>query len=78
MSYNRRDDDWLDADEYPDERDIRALGDESPYDDDPLTIGYVPGVRQPFWTRRRIIVGVIALLIVLSFLLFDLLPLLPA
>lgn len=75
MSYNRHDD-WIDDDEYPDERDMRALGDRSPYDDDPLTIGYIPGRQTPVWTRRRIIIAVVAGLILLSLVLVELLPLL--
>ena len=36
-----RDDDWINDEEYPDDKDIEAFGDDSPPDDDPLTIGYV-------------------------------------
>lgn len=49
-----RHDDWLNENEYPDEKDIEAFGDDSPPDDDPLTIGYVGDYRPPFWTPQRI------------------------
>jgi hypothetical protein len=45
MSPNKRRDDWLDDNEYPDDRDIDDLGDDSPGDYDPLTIGRVPSIR---------------------------------
>lgn len=67
-----RRDDWIDDDEYPDDRDVAALGDESPPDFDPLTIGYV-GRRPPFWTPARVVIAVIALVLIAALLL----PLLP-
>lgn len=59
-----RDDSWLNDDEYPDERDMEAFGDDSPVDYDPLTIGYVGDSRPPFWTPKRIalLIGVLVLL----------------
>lgn len=74
-SYNRRDD-WIDDDEYPDERDIAELGDEAAPDSDPLTIGYVGDRRQPFWTLRRLVVLAIVLLMIAALLLPELLTLL--
>ena len=47
MSSSKRRDDWLDENEYPDERDIDDLGDDSPADYDPLTIGRVSRLRVP-------------------------------
>jgi hypothetical protein len=58
-----RRDDWIDDDEYPDERDMRDLGDDAPYDDDPLTIGRVKGINDGRWTRSRIILVVCALIL---------------
>ena len=58
-----RRDDWIDDDEYPDERDMRDLGDDAPYDDDPLTIGRVKGVNEGRWSRGRIILVVCALIL---------------
>jgi hypothetical protein len=72
---NRRDD-WIDEDEYPDERDIEDFGDYSPYDDDPLTIGYPRGQRPKFWTPTRILIAAVFILLILSFLLVELAPLL--
>jgi hypothetical protein len=69
-----RRDDWLDENEYPDERDIDDLGDDSPGDYDPLTVGRVPTIRPQFWTRTRIFIAVILLLILLAYLLPRLLP----
>jgi hypothetical protein len=74
MSPSKRRDEWLDENEYPDDRDIDDLGDDSPGDYDPLTIGRVPTVHVPFWTRTRVFIAVILLLIVLGFLLTRVLP----
>ena len=74
MSPSKRHDDWLDENEYPDDRDIDDLGDDSPSDYDPLTIGRVPGMRVPFWTCTRIVVATLLLLIVLGFLLTRVVP----
>lgn len=59
-----RRDDWIDPDEYPDDADIEAFGDDSPPDDDPLTIGYVGDLRPPFWTTGRIVILIVALLVI--------------
>jgi hypothetical protein len=72
----KRRDDWIDDDEYPDERDVEQFGDDSPTDYDPLTIGRVPGVNPPFWTRGKFILLVIVLLVVAALLLPSILPLL--
>jgi len=61
--------DWLDADEYPDDKDIEDFGDDSPIDYDPLTIGYVGDSRPSFWTKRRIIVLIVVLIMVGALLL---------
>lgn len=58
-----RRDDWIADDEYPDERDMRDLGEEAPYDDDPLTIGRIKGVNDHRLSRNRIIVVVCALIL---------------
>ena len=64
----KRLDDWIDEDEYPDDRDVEDFGDNSPFDYDPRTIGYV-GDRPPFWTRGRIVLLIVVLLIVAALLL---------
>jgi hypothetical protein len=74
MSDKRRDD-WLDDDEYPDEGDIDDFGDDSPLDYDPLSIGRVPTVRVPFWTRGKIAVAVILVLLLLAFIAAEVSPL---
>ncbi|MEO8608364.1 MAG: hypothetical protein ABI690_10800 [Chloroflexota bacterium] len=76
MSPSKRRDDWLDESEYPDDRDIDDLGDDSPGDYDPLTIGRIPTIRMPFWTRTRIVAALILLLIVIGFLVTRMLPVL--
>ena len=60
-------DDWLSADEYPDDDDIAAFGDDSPPDNDPLTIGFVGDKRGGFWSPRRIVlfIGAVALVLLL-------------
>jgi len=75
MSPRNRLDDWIDEDEYPDDRDVAEFGDDSPSDNHPLTIGHVPGIRSHFWTIRRIILLIIVLLIVAALLLPQLLAL---
>ena len=62
MSYRR--DDWIDEDEYPDDRDIADLGDDAPADYDPRTIGYV-GNRPSFWSPARIVLLIVVLVIML-------------
>lgn len=59
---NRRKD-WLDEDEYPDDRDVDEFGDDSPIDYDRMTIGKVRGVNTQFWTRSRIIFAVVAVIL---------------
>ena len=61
--------DWLDPDEYPNDKDIDDFGDDSPIDYDPLTIGYVGDSRPSFWTTRRIVALVIVLIMVGALLL---------
>ena len=68
-----RRDDWIDDDEYPDDRDVEELGDDSPFDDDPLTIGYAG--RRSFWTPVRLALLVIVLILVAALVLPMLLPL---
>ena len=75
MPQNRLDD-WIDEDEYPDDRDVADFGDDSPSDDHPLTIGRVPGIRSSRWTLGRVLLVVVALLIVAAMLLPLLRPLL--
>ena len=74
MSPRKRPDDWLSDDEYPDDRDIEDLGDDSPGDYYPLTIGCIPTIHVPFWTRTHIIIAVLLLLIVLGFLVTRVFP----
>jgi hypothetical protein len=66
----RRDDDWIDEDEYPNERDMRDFGDDGRADYDPLTIGYIKGVNTGIksWSRRRIIIAVCALILLIILL----------
>jgi hypothetical protein len=63
------DDDWINDEEYPDDKDIEAFGDDSPPDDDPLTIGYVGDLRPSFWTTRRFVLLVVVLVIFSALLL---------
>ncbi len=65
MQYN----DWIDDDEYPDDKDIEAFGDDSPPDYDPLTIGYIGEQRGEFWTTRRIVLLVVVLILLVAWLL---------
>jgi hypothetical protein len=55
--------DWLTPNDYPDDRDIDAFGDDSPWDNDPLTIGYVRKRKNRFWTPRRIGIAIVALIL---------------
>ncbi len=64
----KRLDNWIDEDEYPDDRDVDEFGDDSPVDYDPRTIGRV-GDRPPFWTRGKILLLVVVLVIVAALLL---------
>lgn len=71
-----RRDDWLDEDEYPDDKDIEAFGDDSPFDYDPLSIGYFRRSNSRFWTTRRIVYLAIGLILLGALLLPFLLSLL--
>ncbi|MEZ4669596.1 MAG: hypothetical protein R3E39_16955 [Anaerolineae bacterium] len=73
---SKRRDDWLDENEYPDDRDVDELGDDSPVDYDRLTMGRIGSMRQPFWTRGRIIMAVFVLIILFSLLAAVIAPLL--
>ncbi len=66
---SKRRDDWIDDDEFPDERDTVDFGDDSPTDDDRRTLGYIPGVNTRFWTPGKIILAVVGLLILAALLL---------
>ncbi len=66
-------DDWIDEDEYPDDHDIKTLGDDAPFDNDPLTIGYLRNKRRRFWTTGRILLLILSIVIVASLLLPTLL-----
>jgi hypothetical protein len=68
--------DWIDDDEYPDDSDMERFGEYSPSDYDPLTIGRVGRRRGPFWTRTRIMLAVVVIVLVLSILIVEVLPLL--
>ncbi len=76
MSSRKRRDDWLDEDEYPEERDVDDFGDDSPLDYDPLSIGHVGNVRTPFWTRERILLAVVLIVLLLAFIFAEVSPLL--
>ena len=68
--------DWIDEDEYPDDRDVEDFGEESPVDYDRRTMGRVGNLRQPFWTRTRIFIVVILAILILSFIFAEVAPLL--
>jgi hypothetical protein len=70
-----RRDDWIDEDEYPDDRDIDRFGEYSPSDYDPLTVGRISRQRAPFWTRTRIVLAVIVVILLVSLLIVEILPL---
>jgi hypothetical protein len=53
---------------------VEQFGENSPIDYDRLTTGFIPKVTAPFWTRTRIIIAVIAIILILAFLLEDLSP----
>lgn len=72
----KRRNNWIDQDEYPDERDIDEFGDDSPGDYYPLTIGRVGKGRRPYWTRGRIVIALIAGVLLFSLLLAEIMPLL--
>ena len=66
---------WLDNNEYPDDKDIDEFGDDSPVDYDPLTIGYLGDSCPSFWTAKRIGVLLVALLLISALILPPLLQL---
>jgi len=70
-----RRDDWIDDDEYPDDSDVERFGEYSPTDYDPLTMGRIGRTRGPFWTRTRIILAIVVLLLLLALLIPEILPL---
>lgn len=59
-----RDDLWVDSSEYPSADDIEKFGYDSPWDDDPLTIGYVGDDRPPFWTPAKIVLAIVVLFLI--------------
>ena len=73
---SKRSADWIDEDEYPDDRDVEDFGEESPVDYDRRTMGRVGNLRQPFWTRTRIFIVVILAILILSFIFAEVAPLL--
>ena len=73
---SKRRDDWIDEDEYPDDRDVEDFGDESPVDYDLRTLGRVGNLRQPFWTRTRVFIVIILAILIFSFIFAEVAPLL--
>lgn len=67
---------WIDDDEYPDDSDMERFGEYSASDYDPLTIGRVGRRRGPFWTRTRVVLAIIVIVLVMSILIVEILPLL--
>jgi hypothetical protein len=67
--------DWIDEDEYPDDRDVEDFGEESPVDYDRRTMGRVGNMRQPFWTRTRIFIVILLAILILSFIFAEVVPL---
>jgi hypothetical protein len=65
----KRNDFFLDEDEYPDDKDIDEFGDDAPPDFEPITIGYVGDYRPKFWTGRRIVLLIVALVIIAALVL---------
>lgn len=57
-------DDWIREDEYPDEADIDAFGDDSPPDGHPLTIGYVGDYNRNYWSGRQIFMLIMGLILI--------------
>lgn len=72
---SKRRDDWIDESEYPDERDMDELGEDSPVDYDRLTMGRLGRTQQPFWTRTRLVMAGFALLLLISILAAEIAPL---
>lgn len=75
MSKQRRGD-WIDDDEYPDDKDVEDFGDESPVDYDRRTLGRVGDMRQPFWNRTRVFIAIVLLILIASFIFAEVVPLL--
>ena len=67
--------DWIDEDEYPDDRDVEDFGEDSPVDYDRRTMGRVGNMRQPFWTRTRIFIVILLAILILSFVFAEVVPL---
>ncbi|MBI1277808.1 MAG: hypothetical protein GC179_06740 [Anaerolineaceae bacterium] len=67
--------DWIDDDEYPDDRDVEDFGEDSPVDYDRRTIGRAGSIRQPFWTRTRIFIIIIFAVLLFSFIFAEVIPL---
>ena len=67
--------DWIDDDEYPDDRDVEDFGEDSPVDYDRRTMGRVGNMRQPFWTRTRIFIALILAILITGFILAEVVPL---
>jgi len=67
--------DWIDEDEYPNDRDVEDFGEESPVDYDRRTMGRVGNMRQPFWTRTRIFIVILLAILILSFVFAEVVPL---
>jgi hypothetical protein len=67
--------DWIDEDEYPDDRDVEDFGEESPVDYDRRTMGRVGNMLQPFWTRTRIFIIILLTILILSFIFAEVVPL---
>ena len=76
LNPRKRSEDWLDEDEYPDDKDVEEFGEESPVDYDPLTMGRVGNLRVPFWTRKRVAVALVVFVLVIIFVFGEILPLL--
>jgi len=72
---SKRSADWIDEDEYPDERDVEDFGEDSPVDYDRRTMGRVGDMRQPFWTRTRIFIVIILAILIFSFIFAEVVPL---
>jgi hypothetical protein len=66
-----RREDWIDEDEFPDDRDVRDFGDDGRAEYDLLTIGTIKGVNTGIksWSRRRIIIAACALILLIVLLL---------
>ncbi len=60
--------DFIEDDEYSDDKDLDEFGYESPHDDDYLTIGYLGDNRPRFWTPKRIGILIIVLILIIALL----------